>query len=178
MYIAGGIMWVMLFIDNRFVHKGIDEATMQLVALAVLMLMWLFGFSWLSRKFERQADLYGVRCITPDIKQCTVGCPIHGEDKVPGLCSSASRLFGRTLGKIADLNGIPREAPSWRHGSIESRCQLIENLCFDPPALRAFDRKVTRIKIGLIAAALAGSVIAVWLYYEPVMRELKKIGWF
>ncbi|MFQ5411794.1 MAG: M48 family metallopeptidase, partial [Phycisphaerae bacterium] len=178
MYIAGGIMWFMLYIDNRFVHKGIDEATMQLVALAVLMLMWLFGFSWLSRKFERQADLYGVRCITPDIKQCTTGCPIHGEDKAAGLCSSASHLFGRTLGKIADLNGIPREAPSWRHGSIESRCQLIENLCFDPTALKAFDRKITRIKIGLVVSALVGSVIAVWLYYEPVMRELKKLGWF
>lgn len=174
MYAGGGAMHLLLFIDLK-INNGIsrlDPAILQLVALGVLFAMWLFGFSWLSRKFERQADLFGVRCITPDMKNCLAQCPVHGVEKTPGLCISAANLFGRTLYKIADLNGIPREAPSWRHGSIESRCKLIETFSSDVPAMERFDRLLRRIKIGLILVSVIGSVVAVWLYYEPVAKAL------
>lgn len=177
MYLAGGVMHLMLLADREIDPgvQNIDSGVLQLVALAVLLLMWLFGFSGLSRAFERQADLFGVRCIAPDIKICLPRCPIHGDEKAGGLCISAANIFGRTLGKIADLNGIPREAPSWRHGSIESRCRQIESFTRDLPAMRRFDGKILRIKIALVAAVLIGSVIAVWLYYEPVMAAISRL---
>lgn len=167
MYIAGGVMHLLFFAD-----RNIDPGLLQLVALMVLLAMWLFGFSWLSRRFERQADLYGVRCITPDMKDCPTWCPVHGQGAQAGLCVSAANLFGRTLGKIADLNGIPRDAPSWRHGSIESRCKQIEVISTDAPALARFDRRLLQIKISLMAMAVIGSVIAVWLYYPYVADAL------
>ena len=85
-------------------------------------------------------------------------------------------MFGRTLYKIADLNGIPREAPSWRHGSIESRCRLIETFTSNASAVAQFDRKLLLIKIGLIVIALIGSAVALWLYYEPVVRALDMLS--
>lgn len=183
MYAAGGAMHL-LFTIGRWVRESggdpgmlHDNSVLQLVALGVLLAMWLFGFSWLSRKFERQADLFGVRCITPDVETCVEHCPVHGAGGVGGktnnLCVTAAGLFGRTLTKIAELNGIPREAPSWRHGSIASRCRLIERLATDATELRRFDRLILRIKLGLVAIALVGSAAAVWIYYEPVMHALK-----
>ena len=119
--------------------------------------------------------MFGVRCITPDVQHCPAAhCPVHGEKKSAGLCVTAANLFGRTLGKIADLNGIPRDAPSWRHGSIESRCALIESFTSDAAKLARFDRLILRIKIGLVALTIVGSAVAVWLYYEPVAELL---GW-
>ncbi|MFQ5429683.1 MAG: M48 family metallopeptidase [Phycisphaerae bacterium] len=172
MYAAGGAMYLLFYID-----RSIDPGILQLVALSTLLAMWLFGFSWLSRKFERQADLFSVRCVTPDIRRCVAACPVHGERRSAGLCISAANLFGRTLGKIADLNGIPREAPSWRHGSIESRCRLIESFATDNAALVRFDRKLLRIKIGLIVIALVASGVALWLYRVPLIAQARRLGW-
>jgi STE24 endopeptidase len=170
-----------------------DPAILGLIVLAALLACWLFGFGWLSRKFERQADLYGIRCITPDIRNCTDRCPVHGAGEQenrrtgegerspahllacsPALCVSAAQLFGRTLLKIADLNGIPRHAPSWRHGSIDSRCELIERLATDPQELRRFDRTLWALKAGLVLLSLVGTIIAAWIYYPSIAAAL---GW-
>lgn len=167
MYFTGGVVEVLG--RNAIV---VDRGMLEMIALGVLLACWLFGFGWVSRQFERQADVYGVRCVTPDIRSCVERCPIHGSTPTAGLCTSAARLFGGTLFRIADLNGIPREAPSWRHGSIQSRCELLERLAHDAPALRRFDRRLRRIKAGLILLALAGTVIAGWLYYPDLSRAL------
>lgn len=177
MYVAGGVMHLLFWIDHLMGERfEIDNAMLQLSALTSLLLMWLFGFAWLSRKFERQADLYGVRCITPDIERCVPSCPVHGSVARSCICVAAANIFGRTLSRIADLNGIPRDAPSWRHGSIESRCRLIETFVIDESALRQFDRKVYRIKIGLVVCAVVGSVLAVAIYYGPVMAALARMN--
>ncbi|HWL95334.1 MAG TPA: M48 family metallopeptidase [Phycisphaerae bacterium] len=174
MYVAGGVMHLLLFIDRQMgAGYSIDNSLLQMSALATLLLMWLFGFAWLSRKFERQADLFGVRCITPDVPECLAACPVHGTPRKAGLCVTAAGIFERTLTRIAELNGIPKESPSWRHGSIESRCQLIERFVKDIASLRRFDRKILAIKMGLLAALVVGSVVAVWIYYEPVKNALR-----
>ncbi len=166
MYIAGGMLEVLWRLGLH------DLGLLQLIALAVLLLSWLFGFGWLSRRFERQADLFGVRCVAPEVKKCLDWCPVHGKQTGPGLCVTAANVFGRTLAKIADLNGIPRDAPSWRHGTIESRCQLIERFAVDPLALRKFDRRVFLTKVLLFAACLLGTMIAGWLYWPDIARAL------
>jgi len=195
MYVSGGVFLLL-------VYSGVvtDESLLQLASLAVLMAAWLFGFGWLSRRFERQADLYGVRCVTPDIKSCTDGCPVHGTGKKPsttsdqpaalsnrqspkvdrqsaippspGLCTGAASLFGRTLLRIAQLNGIPKDALSWRHGSIEDRCRLIERFTSDATAVRRFDRTILLIKIGLVVASVVGTALAAWIYGGVILEIL------
>jgi STE24 endopeptidase len=170
MYIAGGAF---LLLSPEYLNVLRDPAILQLLSLAVLMGMWLFGFGWLSRRFERQADLFGVRCMTPQMNPCSTGCPVHGETPSPGLCVSATSLFGRTLLKIADLNGIPRDAPSWRHGSIDSRCRLLERFTLDKGAVAQFDRSVTFIKVGLVIAALIGTILMLIIYVPGILTVIK-----
>ena len=176
MYTAGGAMILATIIHRDYFRVGteqLDQAVVQLVALVTLLAMWLFGFSWLSRRFERQADLYGVRCITPDIRQCQAKvCPVHGAKQREGLCVGATSLFGRTLTRIAELNGIPKDAPSWRHGSIQSRCNLLERFKDNVDAMRRFDTSILYIKLVLIFITVLGTLVAGLIYYEPVMRGL------
>ncbi|MBN2560924.1 MAG: M48 family metalloprotease [Phycisphaerae bacterium] len=167
MYVAGGAMHVLWLCGIR------DEEMMQLVALATLLAAWLLGFGWLSRRFERQADLYGVRCVTPDIKSCVEWCHVHGTGRGVGVCTSAVNLFGQTLVKIAHLNGIPKDAPGWRHPSIENRCHFIERFSSDAVAMRRFDRSIVWIKIGLVAASLVGTAVAAMIYGEQIVRAIK-----
>jgi STE24 endopeptidase len=83
MYVTGGVLELLVRSPLRH-YTGI----LQLVGLAMLLVLWLFGFGWLSRRFERQADLFGVRCVTPDIRQCLNWCPIHGQPPTPGIVTA------------------------------------------------------------------------------------------
>lgn len=170
MYVSGGVLE--LLIRNQLVT---DRGNMQIIALGVLLVSWLFGFGWISRQFERQADLFGVRCVTPDIRTCVDRCPIHGQEASPGICTGAASLFGRTLARIADLNGIPRDAPSWRHGTIQSRCDLLERFTADTGTVRKFDRRLVVIKFGLISATLIGTVIAELLYHDQIAEAIRRL---
>jgi len=168
MYASGGVLELLR-------RRGLvtDPGMMQIIALGVLLTSWLLGFGWVSRQFERQADLFGVRSVTPDLPSCTGRCTVHGADRPAGICTTAAQLFGRTLLRIADLNGIPRDAPSWRHGSIQSRCRLLEHLASNPEAVTRFDRRLRYIKIGLTLLALTGTAIAAWLYAADILRALR-----
>jgi len=166
MLVVGGILELL----NRY--TAIGEGMLQLIALVATLLVWGAGFGWVSRCFERQADIFGVRAITADIDQCSPECAIHAGSTSaqaplfsPGLCLAAAHVFGGTLQRIAELNGIPREAPSWRHGSISSRCRLVHELADHPQQLTRFDRKVTQLKTTLITLTAIGLAIAVWLYW-------------
>lgn len=170
MYVTGGVLE--LLVRGRFIT---DSGILQLIGLAVLLALWLFGFGWLSRRFERQADLFGVRSVTSDIRKCISWCPVHGDQRAAGVCVTAANLFGRTLSKIAGLNGIPRTAPSWRHGSIESRCRLIERFAQDAAAVNRFDRELLLLKAGLIGAGCIGTIAAGMVYYAEIARALRRL---
>jgi STE24 endopeptidase len=193
MYISGGLMYLLWFVS---LHGGPlflrDDSILQLIALTALLATWLFGFGWVSRRFERQADLFGVRCLTPDIACNLQWCPVHGKSndrnhdssqpaaigygsRLPGVCITAANVFGRTLTRIADLNGIPKDAASWRHGSIEDRCKLVERLATDQAALRRFENGIFRLKAGLILATLVGTVVAGWLYGNQILHAIHAI---
>ncbi|HKQ48734.1 MAG TPA: M48 family metallopeptidase [Phycisphaerae bacterium] len=170
MYVTGGVLE--LLVRGRVIT---DSGLLQLIGLVVLLGLWLFGFGWLSRRFERQADLFGVRSVTPDIQNCLSWCPIHGERQASGVCVSAANLFGRTLSKIAGLNGIPKAAPSWRHGSIESRCRLIERFAQDAAAVNRFDRQLWLLKMGLLGAGIVGTIAAGMVYYGEIARAWRRV---
>lgn len=172
MMIVGGLLE--LAVRALGVDPRAHEGALQLFAMAATLVVWGAGFGWISRSFERQADVFGVRAITPDIESCTPDCPIHGSGNPPSeteamsspaLCLGAAHVFGGTLQRIADLNGIPRDAPSWRHGSINSRCRLIGTLADQPAALGRFDRKLWGMKAAMIALTVIGSAAAAYLYW-------------
>jgi STE24 endopeptidase len=168
MLIVGGLLEILI----RW--AVVDLGTLQLIAMAGTLVVWGAGFGWVSRCFERQADVFSVRAITPDVELCSPDCAVHavGGASGPaasrtgaGLCLGAALLFGRTLQRIADLNGIPRDAPSWRHGSIDSRCRLVYALADHPGALRRFDRALWGLKAGMVSLTLLGIAAAAWIYW-------------
>jgi len=176
MYLAGGAMHLLWLLGHHWPTGMLhDGQILELAALGVLLACWLFGFSWLSRQFERQADVHGVRSVAHELRWCVGWCPWHSASpaSASGLCVSAANLFGRTLSRIADLNGIPHDAGGWRHPSIEQRCRLIERLATDPAALRRFDRGIVVVKAALIVLAAIGTALAAWLYGGDVLRVLR-----
>lgn len=117
------------------------------------------AFGFLSRRCERQADLYGCRAVSCADPACighdgaTVLAPA-----AKGLCPTGVRTFIRALDRVALVNGISRRKPgwlqSWLHGSIDRRISFLEQVISDGSTAPRFQRRVGLIKWGLIGALL------------------------
>jgi STE24 endopeptidase len=135
----------------------------------LLAIKWGVLFGWISRRFERQADVYGVRTLALAGMPCGQPCALHTTPSNPGapltgaLCSTAAHVFADALHEVALLNGIRPEARSWRHSSIASRSRFVEELALCPPRARRFERGVSIIKAGIFVVALLAGV---WAAYD------------
>ena len=155
--------------------------TIQIIGAGITLMLWGVGFGWISRRFERQADLFGAICVTPEPAGCKMPCSVHPQPRGPdgavlpesrepsrsdssGVCATAAASFVSALDRVAVLNGIPHEERSWRHSSIGSRIRFLTSLADDPQRLARFDRVVRRIKTTLLVLAVVGTALAVYYY--------------
>lgn len=157
-----------------------DRATYQIASAiigTILLLKWGVVFFWISRKFERQADLYGVHALQTAGVPCQQVCPAHGhpDDAPPqsanedAICSTCADIFSATLYDVAILNGIAPDSGSMRHGTIADRSQFLQKLAHDPRARVRFERSVWLIKFFIFVAAIGFSI---WAAIEMRLWEL------
>jgi Zn-dependent protease with chaperone function len=104
--------------------------------VGVLYIFVAFGF--LSRRCERQADLFGAEVASPT-------------------------AFIFALEKVALINGIPRENPgwfsSWQHSTIARRIEFIERTMADPDLAPAFQRRFALLKWAITLVLVAGTLL-------------------
>ncbi len=60
----------------------------------VLGVKWLLGFGWLSRRFERQADIFGVRTLALLGQPCALPCAVHGSQPDAANAAAAAPRGG------------------------------------------------------------------------------------
>lgn len=150
------------------------------IGFLATLVVWGVGFGWLSRRFERQADLFAARCVTPPAEQCDCPCSVHPDDSetLPGegrVCATGAALFVSALDRVATLNGIPHEEHSWRHSSIGIRIRFLTSLADDPNRVARFERVIRRAKRVMLTCATLGTAIAVcyWFFVsEPAFLQL------
>ncbi|MFO0808666.1 MAG: M48 family metallopeptidase [Gemmataceae bacterium] len=130
------------------------------VALIGAYVFVVFGF--LSRRCERQADVFGCRAVSCEQPDCIGHLP--DEPLSPGgrgLCPTGIRTFQRALDRVAMVNGISRRKPgwlhAWMHSTIARRVEFLERVIHDPNLERRFQRRLGVLKWALLAALLAAS---------------------
>jgi Zn-dependent protease with chaperone function len=147
------VLWMatsMLLPDVEYVRK---LAAFPLVAVLAAYIFLVFGF--LSRRCERQADIYGCRAVSCGRPDCA------GHDALAllpspglGLCPTGIRTFINALEKVARLNGISRDRPgflqSWLHSTIARRVEFLQHMQQDATLEPRFQRKVALVKWGLL----------------------------
>jgi STE24 endopeptidase len=141
-----------------------DLAALPAVISLGLYIFLVFGF--LSRRCERQADIFGCRtvsCANPS-------CPGHADDAPPvrkegALCPVGVQTFIHALEKVAVLNGISREKPgflqSWQHSTIARRVEFLRQLMCDPKVEPRFQKRIFLVKCALFA--VLGLILVVQL---------------
>lgn len=138
-----------------------NDWDLQVVPLFALIGTYLFVvFGFLSRRCERQADIFGCRavsCLRPD-------CGGHAEGvalapRGSGLCPTGIRIFIEALEKVACVNGISRHKPgwlqSWQHSTIARRVEFLQRVLLDPTLEPRFQRTVGLVKWGLFLTLTA-----------------------
>ncbi|MCH7592508.1 MAG: M48 family metalloprotease [Planctomycetes bacterium] len=152
--------------------QAVSAVGIQTVSVVGAVLFWGIGFGWISRRFEREADLFAAKCVTPDVAQCREPCSVHLDEPAPPdvknrVCATGASIFTSALDRVAVLNGIPHEENSWRHSSIGFRIRFLQSLAGDPARAATFARTLRRVKVVVPAAAVIGS--AVFVYYWSVV---------
>lgn len=153
--------------------EEVPFGTVEGLGVLVALGFWSLGFGWISRRFERQADLFGARCIKPAPEECQFPCAAHG---LPALtikshepiCATSARVFTSALDRVAHLNGIALEERSWRHPSIADRIRFLMEMASDQAAATDFEELLRRWKVIMSVVASAGVVLAgayVWAYF-------------
>lgn len=145
---------------------GASTATLAQGVITLGLGLAYFGtiFGLLSRKFERQADVFGCRSVSCGRAECPPHPDLYARGEpaavdVP-LCPVGIRIFANALRNVALLNGMEPSAPSWRHGSIDRRVAFLEGLEGRPKAERTFQLGVSRLRLGLALALILGLAFA------------------
>jgi Zn-dependent protease with chaperone function len=155
---------------NNLTRSGDDFAAIPLVFALVSYVFIVFGF--LSRRCERQADIYGCRVVSCGDPACRG----HTEDQAlpagaPCLCPTGIRTFIQALEKVAVLNGISRDRPgylqSWQHSTIAKRVAFLQRMRDDPAIERAFQRRVAVIKWALFLVLGVALAVLVSMHGPP-----------
>jgi Zn-dependent protease with chaperone function len=174
-----GWMWVGCPFRNELVSwigEG-DHNYLADVPLAGVLLAYIFVvFGFLSRRCERQADVFGCRTVSCRHHDCRghEGGLEPGQGGV-GLCATGINTFIRALEKVALVNGISRTRPgflqSWQHSTIARRVEFLQRVLLDPDVERRFQRRVALVKWALFLL-LGGAVTCILLQESRPAAEV------
>ncbi|HEY1861321.1 MAG TPA: M48 family metallopeptidase [Gemmataceae bacterium] len=140
--------------EDWWVVKEFPELTIPPFIVAVgVYLFVVFGF--LSRRCERQADLYGCRAVSCFRKDCFDHASEQELAPVAcGLCPTGIHTFMDALEKVGHLNGISRDRPgflqSWQHSTIARRVHFLAQVLADQRVETRFQRRVAMVKWALL----------------------------
>ena len=108
----------------------------------------IFGF--ISRRFERQADVFAARTIQ--------ALDSHSTGPKPNVGQHGAVVFCSALQRVAAINNIPVASPSWSHGSIAKRMGFLAHLGENPGETSAFDRSMLLLYI-ILSISVAVSLV-------------------
>jgi Zn-dependent protease with chaperone function len=144
------------------------------VGLAAGYIFLVFGF--LSRRCERQADVFGCRAVSCADPACTGH---HPDTDLPeggqGLCPTGVRTFVRALERVDPLQGADDPAPhrpaarllrgalgwlrAWQHGPVRRRVGFLLGLIDDPARERRFQRRTVAVRVLLMTLLVAALLV-------------------
>jgi STE24 endopeptidase len=140
----------------------IDLAKAGLVLVCVVVYLRLV-FGPLSRRFEREADVFGCRAVSCG----KVDCPPHLESSQreagghPDVfCPVAVRICINALETVAERSGLEIDAWGWRHGTIASRIDFLSSLRGRPTAGVTLHRDVLRFRMALVLVLASAMALA------------------
>ncbi len=143
--------------NHAWAKESLEAAVLTVLGLAGFMTV----FGYVSRKFERQADVFAARTIQGAFEAQAALIDPSGTsgDAKPHVGHYGAMVFCSALARVASVNNIPIAARSWCHGSIARRMSFLRELGHDSARTVHFDRFMTRLNLGLLCSL---GIFGVW----------------
>jgi STE24 endopeptidase len=125
------------------------------VSAAATFAILLSTFGAISRRFEKQADVFAARSLPSS------ETPLAAAVEAPGAA-----VFGQALQRVAMINNMSVTAPSWTHGSISSRVESLLRLAEDAGRTFVFDRRMWWVRVGIAAVVVGGLATGLLLGFQ------------
>lgn len=132
-----------------------DPQTQVLVVSGPAFAIALLVFGWVSRRIERQADVFAARHLA-----ATRGERVFDDQARHVFDAESVGTMVGALQRVAELNHAPVHRKSWRHGSIAWRQDHLRSLVGRPVNQATVDRTMARVKL----ATLAGLAVLIAIY--------------
>jgi STE24 endopeptidase len=162
------VWWPGVLPVERLALRMASQNNLEIFSVVTLVVGYIFlVFGFLSRRCERQADVFGCRAVSCGDPHCEG----HSEPTVlaergKALCTTGIQTFVRALEKVAHVNGISRDQPgflqSWQHSTIARRVAFLRSVLVDRRAEAMFQRRLALGKWGLLVG-LSAAFVALWL---------------
>jgi STE24 endopeptidase len=175
---------LLILIDQRMGERGVElpqwlEGWIALPPVIIAAMYVFVVFGYLSRRCERQADIFGCRSVSCSDQNCKGHDPstVYPE-RARGLCPTGIRAFVRALERVDFVNGaslgdsepqrpsiatairgIFKWLRSWQHSTMALRVAFLQSLIGNPRKERSFQHRVTLLRWGLLVFLL-GALVA------------------
>jgi STE24 endopeptidase len=160
----------------RFLHHVSVPESGQTVVLTLLAFGLFAGvFGIVSRRFERQADVFAARTIQASAPKLVLVAGYTMADDHASIpleipekpAPTRVGLYGAhtvagALHRVAAINNIPITARSWSHGSISERMRFLMDMGGDASATARVDRSMRRLYWVLFLGLIS---LSAWLAY-------------
>jgi STE24 endopeptidase len=179
LFVMGAGAWLTQWMTRYGIKDGPAEG---IVIASAYLLKFLLLFGFVSRRFERQADVFAARTMersranVPGSSASEVLLAARQLSLAAGATTGGAlalydggisenghvgrygaHIFGAALQRVAIVNNIPVRARSWCHGSIATRMQYLRELSADPARTARFDRFMLFLYGALVFGLFAGA---------------------
>lgn len=142
------------------------DTFVSLVSMAVYV---VFAFGFLSRRCEREADLFGCRAVSCGRHDCASHESERNQSKIsPSIppCPTGIDTFVNALERVAVINGMSRSKPgwlaSWQHGTIARRVDFLQRVRAVPGLSQRYRRKMNWLKAVIVLVLSIGVGVLIW----------------
>jgi STE24 endopeptidase len=166
------------------VPKLANGAADEILSFLFLALSMGFGFSFISHRFEHQADWFASRhmgkslarereqliAMTPEAYAAAPVSESAGPVEIPvvvvpppvaavtdtGNLEKGAEIFASSLKQLVELSHRSLNRRGWLHPSVNQREALVHRLAASPEAAAAFERKMVWLRWGIAAFVAMG----------------------
>ena len=129
----------------------------ELQLLLHLALLWFVLLGWISRRFERESDVYGA-------EHATVLQSDPEPIELPGLPLPIARGSGLMIMALKRIETIMGHAGGHRHGTVESRIQFLTHHALSEEVRTGFRREMAKLKRGILLLLVGTIALAAWQF--------------
>lgn len=162
--------------DRLGLSFAVQTNVLNVAGLVGGLVAWFIFFGWVSRRFERQADTFAVvhMALRRQEKEDAEGAEVEAaaaHTGAPVIQHEDAQAMADALLSVAALNHFSVDRHSWRHGSIQWRCDYLQSLPGRATDELSIDRLVHWIQtVSIVMLSLL--LLVAWWRPDVVSRIL------